>query len=1268
MRRIKLKRSSHRTSPARADEPKKREDSPQWSRDTSPKRLKSEESPRQLKRPDSPKRQKREDSPKQLKRADPPRQEVQHSFRKHSPRRLSPKHRHSQSSEDETPSKSKKSKSGSSKSKKTKHSRKSRSPKRRHSKNGEEETPHKSKKPKHSSSRRDLSKSSNVDEDSPVRSKKSKTSASPRGKSPKVSSPDGASNSKGLSKEGKDTSLSCEGELGRVAEKRLCCTRRLKGMSSAAVETMFRDFLTSKMSEMEKIAADDESVTSPQGSGYVKSEEDEDEKFVDIKEAIKDGTISDYINQKMQLIDQEFQENLARIKDDDEESGEVVSAVYSADSEEAQDQEVREAEEDNPVVEETGVDIDTEPKVDDSVNERELPKKDSSKKESKSKDKKKRKHKDKKEKSKDHKKHKDKHKDKDSKSKRSSKHDSQDRSHASRHRSRDCSKSGRPESRPGDLRDKLRGGSGPGRSFGQYRRDSRSSSWSSLDSRSRSRSQDRYTKSRDQRARSRDCKSRKGSPHDQDGSLEKLKRSSGDEKRRSDEEKEEKLKEEKKEDIPDTFIERRAMPVKKSLLEEDDDDDDFLLKKLGALKKKAATNQSDGDGVKVAPTTSIIIGGVRKAGLIRTIKNEGGDDDKMKETGAFDKPVEGNLDSVTLPKDHKIEETSSRQGGKDSSAEKKVDTVKIEKEKKVSVPSEGLSTVSQVKAEKTEKKTSNITFKGLKISLATDGAKTVSGDAEKVTEVSKEKKALPSMGIKISKVSSELISSGLTFDNKRNRIIEEGEVLDSEDDLKSEKNNGSSSSADSLDSDTTDGEIKSESETEGAVERDGKKKKKEKKKKKDKKKKRKKTKDKDKEKGRGRSISKKRSKRTRSRSRSRSPKRFRRDANGIWSTRERFRRSFSRSPDRYDERDRHEMSDYRDFRDPHMERYRHDRHDRGRRPRPFRYNDRYRRSRSRSLSRSPSLEIDKERLREIAIAKAMAAMKSGQGPVLNLNPQELACVRAGGKSVDELTDFCKRMSKKDGDDSSDGSPTQHPHNSDEEGPFMHHPFKVRDAGPIMMNIKNAKQLPILSASEKAAQSGPLRIAYPVSSGSQHRAKEVEWVPVEKTTAPTPPTTTVTTTPAVAKPAAPVTFASIIAPGSGSMSTAADAASAIAAAASTPPAEPVDKVFEEPPTEVKNLNISALVSERLTAMKKLSANPNDVEAIGTIYKANQKVQAWAQSKHLPGQFLGSTGVQMLSQQELAGPKRVQAWAKKAKISCEAIMKCRSLVCEDCVAAG
>lgn len=41
--------------------------------------------------------------------------------------------------------------------------------------------------------------------------------------------------------------------------------------------------------------------------------------------------------------------------------------------------------------------------------------------------------------------------------------------------------------------------------------------------------------------------------------------------------------------------------------------------------------------------------------------------------------------------------------------------------------------------------------------------------------------------------------------------------------------------------------------------------------------------------------------------------------------------------------------------------------------------------------------------------------------------------------------------------------------------------------------------------------------------------------------------------------------------------------------------------------------------------------------------------WAQSKNLPGKFLGSTGANVLSQEELMGDKKRQAWLKKVGAS-------------------
>ena len=43
-------------------------------------------------------------------------------------------------------------------------------------------------------------------------------------------------------------------------------------------------------------------------------------------------------------------------------------------------------------------------------------------------------------------------------------------------------------------------------------------------------------------------------------------------------------------------------------------------------------------------------------------------------------------------------------------------------------------------------------------------------------------------------------------------------------------------------------------------------------------------------------------------------------------------------------------------------------------------------------------------------------------------------------------------------------------------------------------------MPVLTPQEKLIQSSTLRLQFPVSSGSQHRAKESQWVPVQKNSA------------------------------------------------------------------------------------------------------------------------------------------------------------------------
>ena len=70
----------------------------------------------------------------------------------------------------------------------------------------------------------------------------------------------------------------------------------------------------------------------------------------------------------------------------------------------------------------------------------------------------------------------------------------------------------------------------------------------------------------------------------------------------------------------------------------------------------------------------------------------------------------------------------------------------------------------------------------------------------------------------------------------------------------------------------------------------------------------------------------------------------------------------------------------------------------------------------------------------------------------------------------------------------------------------------------------------------------------------------------------------------------------------------------------PTAAKPSQVFD--PVEAPNKDISSIVSTRLAAMKKLSSNPNDPEALREMYEAQKQMSSWAESKNKPGQFTGS----------------------------------------------
>ncbi|XP_076668342.1 uncharacterized protein LOC143368960 isoform X2 [Andrena cerasifolii] len=280
--------------------------------------------------------------------------------------------------------------------------------------------------------------------------------------------------------------------------------------------------------------------------------------------------------------------------------------------------------------------------------------------------------------------------------------------------------------------------------------------------------------------------------------------------------------------------------------------------------------------------------------------------------------------------------------------------------------------------------------------------------------------------------------------------------------------------------------------------------------------------------------------------------------------------------------------------------------------------DKYARGRSRSRERKERIEIDKKKLLEIARKNAINMIKQGTLPLAQQD-KAIAAIQTGGKTVDELTDFCKSLSKSEALGELSSISSEEDGSESEKG--FHHPFLLKGRpSSIIMNIRDAKQLPTKTFQEKTVESSnQLRLQFPVSSGQHHRKSENEWIPV---------------TPKKSEPKKQFVPASV-------------------------PSEPVS-VMPPPPTPVppvqsalfcqpvtaEPIDIGSIVSQRLAAMRKLRENPNDVCAQNEMYRAQNEMKTWAESKQMPGQFTGSTGAKVLSPAELTSG--YQAWARKDQL--------------------
>ncbi|XP_043803722.1 protein Son-like isoform X2 [Apis laboriosa] len=276
--------------------------------------------------------------------------------------------------------------------------------------------------------------------------------------------------------------------------------------------------------------------------------------------------------------------------------------------------------------------------------------------------------------------------------------------------------------------------------------------------------------------------------------------------------------------------------------------------------------------------------------------------------------------------------------------------------------------------------------------------------------------------------------------------------------------------------------------------------------------------------------------------------------------------------------------------------------------------DKYIRGRSRSRERKERIEIDKKKLLEIARRNAINMIKQGTLPLVQQD-KAIAAIQAGGKTVDELTDFCKSLSKSEALGELSSISSEEDGSESEKG--FHHPFLLKGRpNSIIMNIKDAKQLPTKTFQEKTVESSnQLRLQFPVSSGQHHRKSENEWIPVTPKKSETKKQFISTSESIESFPIIPSTTSTV----------------------------PVQSIVFSQPIATEAIDIGSIVSQRLAAMRKLRENPNDICAQNEMYRAQNEMKTWAESKQMPGQFTGSTGAKVLSPAELTSG--YQAWARK-----------------------
>ncbi|KAJ7363598.1 hypothetical protein OS493_009758 [Desmophyllum pertusum] len=237
-----------------------------------------------------------------------------------------------------------------------------------------------------------------------------------------------------------------------------------------------------------------------------------------------------------------------------------------------------------------------------------------------------------------------------------------------------------------------------------------------------------------------------------------------------------------------------------------------------------------------------------------------------------------------------------------------------------------------------------------------------------------------------------------------------------------------------------------------------------------------------------------------------------------------------------------------------------------------------RKSKSRSRSKSKEKTQASNTLPTPSVAVVNKALVAGviDKPVAgaDISTQQVKVAqRAGGKTIAELTAFCKKLQEDKESAVNNGAGAAVETEEEDFQPVAHHPFLVREKPDItipavIFPVNRQPMLPSVDPSK------PLQEQFPVSCGSKHREKE----------------------------------------------TVNDGAGIVADVdGSAIQTQPKVAVFAQPPAE--KFDISELVAKRMDSQRRLQSDPNDIEALLTLQEIQMKMQNWCQSNVKPGQFTG-----------------------------------------------